>query len=365
MTGKANNISTKQVRALIVSTIVGVGVLTLPNKVSLILGNDGWIAILIGGLLTAIPIIFINKIFELYPDKNFFEIGYELLGKWIFNLFLILFLVYFIISAASVTRNLAEIVKAFLLEATPIEIIILTFILTTTYLARADINIIGRVGYQIYPIIIGFIIILSFITLTGINFENMLPVFQSDFTKLPKAIEVGFFSYLGFEILLFALPFVEDKKKTLQSSLMGIGIVTTIYLIIFIISLSQYGLDHLDRQLFPTLSLIKEVDLPGFFLENLDGFVMALWVLFIFATMTPAYYSAGTILSNLMKTKSHDLFILPLLPIIYIISLIPQSITELNINLGKIVDYSGLICIVILPTILYSIGYFKLRRTKR
>lgn len=360
-----SKISTKQIRALIVSTVVGVGILTLPSKVSVITGNDGWIAIIIGGLLTLIPIIFINKIFEFYPDKNFFEIGHELLGRWIFNIFLIMFLVYYIILAASVTRNLAEIVKAFLLETTPTEFIVLTFILVTTYAARSDINIIGRIAYHIYSLIIVFSILLTFVTLTGINYENMLPTLQSDFTQLPKAIGVSFFSYLGFEILLFALPFAEDKKKTLQSSLIGVAIVTVIYVTVFVVSLSQYGLDHLNRQLFPVLSLIKEVDLPGFFLENLDGFVMAVWVLFIFASMGPAYYGAGIILSNLMNTKSHDMFILPLLPIIYIISLIPQSITEVNINLGKIIDYTGLVVIVVLPAILYALGYFKTRRAKR
>lgn len=360
-----NKISTKQVRALIVSTVVGVGILTLPSKISVITGNDGWIAIIIGGLLTLIPIIFINKIFEFYPDKNFFDIGYEILGKWIFNAFLIIFLGYFIILSASITRNLAEIVKAFLLETTPTEFIILTFVLVTSYVARSDINIIGRIGYHVYFFIIGFMILMTLVTLTGLNFENMLPTLQSDFTKLPKAIEVSFFSYLGFEVLLFALPFAEDKKKTLQSSLIGVGIVTIIYLVIFVISLSQYGLDHLNRQLFPTLSLVKEVDLPGFFLENLDGFVMAVWVLFIFSSMGPAYYGAGTILANLTNTRSHDIFILPLLPIIYIVSLIPQSINEVYINLGRIIDYAGLLVIVVLPGILYVLGYFKTRRVKR
>jgi len=359
-----SKISSRQIRALVVSTVVGVGVLTLPNKMALIMGNDGGIAILLGGLITILPIIFMNKIFELYPDKDFFQIGYELLGKWIFNIFLIIFLFYFIILISSITRSLAEIVKAFLLEITPTEVIILTFILASSYVARSDINIIGRVGYHIYPIIIGFIAILAIVTLLGVDFTNMLPLFQSDFKNLPRGVGVSFFSYIGFEILLFALPFVEDRKRTLQSSLIGIGIVILIYSIVFSISLSQYGLSQLQRQLFPTLALMKEVDLPGFFIENLDGFIMAMWVLVIFGTMGPAYYSAGTILSNLFTTKSHDLFILPLLPIIYIVSLIPQSLTRAELSFGKIINYTGLICIVILPTILYALGYYKLRRTK-
>lgn len=362
--GENSKISSKQIRALVVTTVVGVGILGLPNKIAVLLGNDGWIAIILGGLATVPSIILMNKIFELYPNKDFFQIGYEVLGKWIFNIFLLIFLFYFIMFIAFITRNLAEIVKAFLLETTPTEIIIITFMLATAYTARSNINIIGRAGYHVYPIIIGFVILLTLISLTEVDFTNMLPAFQSNLKDIPKGVILTFGSYTGFEILLFVIPYAEDRKETLKYSLMGMGVITLIYTIIFVISLSQYGLHHLQRQLFPTLALMKEIDLPGFFLENLDGLVMAIWVLVISGTMTPVYYATGNILSNLFSTRVHDLFILPLLPIIYIVSLIPQNLIEVNSYMGKAIDYSGLICIVLMPAIIYCVGYYKVRKVE-
>lgn len=341
------------------------GILYLPSNIAIVMGNDGWIGIILGGLLTIPLIIMINKIFILYPDKNFFQIGYEVLGKWIFNIFLIIFLIYFILLLSFITRNLAEIVNAFLLETTPTEVMIVTFILATAYIARSDINIIGRMSYHIYPIILGFVVIVSLITSTGVDFSEMLPVFQSNVKDLPKGLWITFFSFSGFEILFFALPFAEEKEKTIKYSLIGICTVIIMYIVIFVISLSQYGLEHLQRQLFPTLSLIKEVDLPGFFIENLDGLVMTIWVLVIFATAGPIYYSTGKIISNLLKTKSQDIFIIPLLPIIYIISLIPQNLMEVYNTLGKLINYLGIVCIIVMPITLYTIGYYKIRRDKK
>ncbi|CAK7087328.1 endospore germination permease [Tissierella sp.] len=362
---ESNKISTKQIRALVVSTIVGVGILSLPNEVAVLLGKDGWIAIIIGGLLMAAGIIIINKLFDLYPDKDFFEIGEEVLGKWIFNIFLIFVFSYLVGLMSSVARNLAEILKAFLLETTPTEIMIVTFVLTTSYIARSEIQIIGRAAYLIYPVILGFIIFLIFVSLPNSDFTNILPVFQSSMKGLPKSIEVSFFSYLGFEILLFSIPFTEERKKTLKASLTGIGIVMAMYVIIFILCLSQYGIHHLQRQTFPTLSIIKEIDLPGYFIENLDGLVMAIWVLIVFATMASTYYSAGKVLSKLFITRDHSLFIIPLLPIVYIVSLIPQNIIEVNKQLGTFINYSGLVSIFILPILIYCIGYIKLRWKRR
>lgn len=358
-------ISNKQIRALMVSTIIGIGILTLPNVIVLELGNDGWIGIILGGLLMLPSIIAINKIFQLYPDRDFFEIGKIVLGKWILNIFLILSLVYLIASMSLISRNLGEITKAFLLETTPIEVIIISFILTTSYIARSEIEIISRAAYHIYPIILGFIIFLIIVTLPDIDLSNALPAFQLDIGKLPKAIMISFFSYLGFEILLFSIPYVEDKRKTLKSSLVGIGLVIFINVLIFFITLSQYGSHYLGRQIFPTLSVIKEVDLPGLFIENLDGLAMAFWVLIVFASMAPIYYITGKILSKIISTKDHSLFILPLLPIIYILSLMPQNIIQVSSSLGNIINYSGFVSVVIMPIIIYIVGYLKTRKEEK
>ena len=362
---KNNNISNKQIRALLVSTIVGIGILTLPHQISLLLENDGWIAIILGGLLMFPSIIVINKIFQLYPDRDFFEIGRIVLGKWIFNIFLVITMIYLVAVMSSLARNLGEITKAFLLETTPTEILIVSFILATSYIARCEIQIIGRAAYLIYPIVLGFIIFLFVVSLPNIDFTNMLPMFQSNMKKLPQGITTSFFSYLGFEVLLFSIPFAEEKNKTLQSSLIGIGIVIVMYLVIFIIVLCQYGLHNLQRQLFATLSVIKEIDFPGFFIENLDGLVMAIWVLIVFGTMAPIYYIAGKVLSNLFSTKDHSLFILPLLPIIYIISLIPQNLLQVFEGLGRVINYTGLISVITMPIIIYIVGYLRLRRQNR
>ncbi|WP_353095550.1 endospore germination permease [Tissierella praeacuta] len=360
-----NKISNKQIRALVVSTTVGTGILSLPNKISLVLGNDSWIGIIVAGLLVGIITIIINKIFHLYPDKDFFEIGKIVLGKWLFNVFLVCFLIYLIMSMAAISRNVGEILKAFLLENTPTEVMIISFILVTTYICRYEIQIIGRAAYHIYPIVIGLVIFLIVVSLTSVDFTNMLPVFQSNLKEIPNGISIGFFSFLGFEILLFSIPFTDDKKKTMSASLQGVVIVTIIYVIAFVLSLSQYGLHSLRRQSFPILSLIKEIDLPGYFIENLDGLFVSIWMLVIFGTMAPFYYSAGKILSNLFCTKDHSLFILPLAPLIYIIALIPKNIFQMGQQTINIVNYLGFISIVLMPIIIYSVGLFKSRRSSK
>ncbi|NLV87993.1 MAG: endospore germination permease [Tissierellia bacterium] len=362
---KENKLSNKQIKALVVSTTVGIGILSLPNRLAIANGNDGWIPLILSGLLIIPIIMAMDKIFQMYPDQDFFSIGREVLGKWLFNIFLVIFFIYLLILMSNIVRNLGELVKAFLLVTTPIEVLIISFILVTSYMARDNIQVIGRAAHFIYPLILGFIIFLIVVTLPDIDFTNMLPVFQSDFSNIPKGMDIAFFSYIGYEVLLFAFPYAEKKENTLRSSLKGLGVVILVYTIIYVLTMAQFGVYSLRRQSFPTLSIVREVDLPGYFVENLDGVVMAIWVLVIFTTMAPFYFASGKVLSNLFNTKDHSLFILPIAPIIYIMSLIPRNLVHLNETLGKYTNYLGLVTIVLMPIIIYFVALFKTRRQSK
>lgn len=360
-----NQISSKQIRGLMVSTMVGIGIIGLPQRLTIILENDGWIAILLGGLLIVPILIITNGIFKLFPDKNITEIGYEVYGDWIFKSFLMFILIYAVVFLGFLCRHLGELVKAFLLTNTPIEIIILSFILCTSYISRCDIEVIGRASYHIYPFVIGFVVLLSILTITKLDFTNMLPVFQSNLKNIPLGTFTSFFSYAGFEILLFTLPFAEEKEKTLRASLSGLAIVIVIYLVLFTLTLSQFGVYRLKTQTFATISILKEIDLPGYFIENLDILAMGVWILIIYAGVASMYFMGGKMAAALFKLENHDLFILPLAPFIYMVSLMPHNIFELDEVLGKLVDYMGFMVLVVLPIFTYTIGSYKVRRRRK
>ena len=160
-----------------------------------ILDNDGWIPIIFGGLLV-IPFAVMLIEFMFYPDKNIYQIGREVYGKFIFNIFMIIILMYFVIQDAYVARIFAEVLKAYLLETTPIEVIIITILFISAYLARCEIQVLGRVATLVYVILITLVGFLVLISLPDADPTNMLPVFNADFKKLPSAITGALFPML-------------------------------------------------------------------------------------------------------------------------------------------------------------------------
>ena len=359
---RKNKISSEQVKCLIVAVIIGVGILSLPSDMATILDNDGWVGILLGGLITIPFIIMIDKIFKLYPNKNFFQLGKEIMHPIIFKFILLIFLSYNILLLSLSVRIFSDVIKTYLLETTPLEIIIITMLLAVSYIARSQIETIARMAVMIYPIILGFIIFLIIINIPNLDISNIYPIFNMNYKLLPKGILTALFSYAGYEFIILVLPLVEDSRETLKSSLKGISLVIGIYLIVFFITLSQYGVHQLKREIWPTIAIVKEVDLPGYFLENLDGIVMAIWVMVVYGTLGPFLHSAGVILSDVLNTREHESLIFPIIPIIYIFAIYPENLVQVENILGKVFNYLSLVAIFIIPAILFILAIIKKRR---
>ena len=359
-----NTISNQQIKALLITTVIGVGILSLPSDLAMILNTSGWMVIVLGGLIILPFVFMMDRLFKLYPGKSFFQIGRIVMHPIIFNIILLVMLSYSILLLSYAFRIFAEVIKAYLLETTPIEIIVLTMVVAITYVARSKLEVIARVAVMIYPIILGFIIFLILVNLPNADFTNIYPLLDIEYKEIPRGIMAVIFSYAGYEILLLALPNSEDKDNSFKYCMRGILMVVGVYLIVFFVTLSQYGIHQLQREIWPTIAVIKEVDLPGYFLENLDGIVMAAWVMVIYGTMGPFLHTSGIILGDIFRTKNHELFIPALVPIIYSIALLPDNLIETNTVMGRILNYFAIISILIIPTTIFIFAYVKRRKSR-
>lgn len=365
MNNNNSKISNLELRGLIVSNVIGVGVLSLPNSLANALGHDGWIPIIITAILIMGLYLVYCQIFLLNPGKDFFQIGRENLG-FFFYVTLIIFMVYLLLLLAIVSRNLGELIKIFLLQTTPIHVIIISFILASTYLASYEIDSIARAGYFIYPIIIVFAVLVVLISLPKADFTHLLPVFQTDLLSIAKGVKECLFSFYGIEIVVFALPFIaeEDHNKVVKSGIYGIATIGMIYIALYIMTLAHFSIDQIKKVNYPILVLVRQLDLPGFFLENLDGPVIALWVLVVFATFVPAYYGLGKIFSKLLKTKKHKYFILALAPIVFLVAMLPENFIQLLTTMQRYFNIVSSVTVILLPIILLIAVYIRKRGTE-
>lgn len=360
-----SKISSFQLGVLLFNTIVGVGILSLPSDVAGTLGNDGWALIVIGGAIAVFLNYLINRLTIMFEGRTFIEFGRELVTTPISDILAFIYIIYFLIILAFELRIFGEVIKMFLLESTPIEIVILTMLLVSTYLVRSNVESIGRMTMIIFPIIFIPIGILVIIFSPTLNLSNILPLFRLNIFDMVKGIPDTFFSFIGFEIIMIFMAYVKDPKKdSLKFSTLSILFVTIIYLIVFFVTLAGFGVEELKNQIWPSLDIMKSIDFPGAFVENLEGLIMAIWVLVVFSTIAPYFYSVTVIISQMLKCEKHSQFVWPIVPIIYILSLIPDNLAQVYTYVNMSSKILGTLCVIIIPIVYLIVALIKKKSRK-
>ena len=139
-------ITSNQLMAIMISLLIGIGIMSLPRTVTEAAGPDGWLLVPAGGVIVIITSVIISKLGLLFPGKTVVEYAGDVITKPLGLIFLLGLFVYFVIFCAFEARVLAEVTKQFLLDRTPTEALVITILLACAYLVRQDIATIGRMG---------------------------------------------------------------------------------------------------------------------------------------------------------------------------------------------------------------------------
>jgi len=347
-----DKISIYQLVNIQILAMVGVGILSLPRILSEEVGTDGWIVLLLAGVLAIILSYIYGYIIKSFPGRNWFDILSINLTKPIAYLVTLYFFIHFILIAGFITRVFIAVVKMMLLlRMTPRGVLLLSFLLVVGYMGRKGIETLGRLA-EILVVPLGIIILIVFaISWTEVDFNNFLPIFQISFVDIIKGIPKILVSFLGMEVVLIFGEFTNKPEKSSKMFAIASTVVLILYLILNFSVLGLLGEQQIRYLVWPTITTLETVNLGGVFIENIAVVTMSLWVFIAFTTVAPIYLSGGIMLSNLLQTKEYNYLVLPLLPLLYIISRWSNSIADVYKNLHIINNYTSFGVLVIIPLI--------------
>jgi len=351
--------------ATIIGTVVGVGVFSLPNTMANEVGTDGWFVVIIAGVICFLLLGLIYRVVLKNNYNTFYSMLEGNLGSILGKIFGIIISGYFIISVALGMRVFAEVIKMYLLEQTPTEFILLAMIFTGLYLVRGELSALIKFNeISLFAMFIPIIIILMFATRGG-YLSNVLPLLQSKPEQYIKGLVTATYAFGGFEIAYLVLPYMKDKDGIKRTFLKSIAVITIFYALVIILCLMFFSKEHTKALLWPTITLIRAIVIPGAFVERWEGIVMSLWVLFYFTTFVNMYYFSGDIIKEAFRLQDIKLSSCILAPFIYIIALYPQNIAEVYDTSGKIIPILSVFSFVILPLVLLFASKLKERGKKQ
>ncbi|KRF59405.1 spore gernimation protein [Bacillus sp. Soil745] len=353
-----DQITTPQTAVIIINFILGTGLLTLPrSSTEKVHTPDVWISVIIGGIITIIAGVIMVKLSQQFPDKTFYQYINEIVGKWVGSFLSLVIICYFLMTSGFQLRSMAEVIRYLLLEGTPTWAIIMIFMWVGLYLIIGGINPIARLFEIILPLTVILFLVVTLMSIKIFEIDNLRPVLGDGVIPVLKGVKTTALAFSGPEIMLLLIPFMNQPKKAVKALLVGVSIPLIFYVITVVMVIGALSVDGVVTRTWPTLDLIRSFEISGLIFERFESLLLVVWIMQIFATFTITYFAAALGLAQLTKKSIHP-FMFGLLPILYIIAMIPKNMNDL-FKQGDFVGNIALFLFGLLPLLLLIISRIK------
>ncbi|MCK1992089.1 GerAB/ArcD/ProY family transporter [Peribacillus muralis] len=318
---------------LMMNTVTGVGLITFPHDVSQV-GYGMWVMPLVYGIVIQLFFFLFFKLLKSYPNHTLFQINTLLLGKVAGNFINFMIFIYAILVIFRVIKTYVHILSILSLPSNP-TFWLVTALLFVTFSIVSKGNIISLAQYHILSFYLSIWIILFL--LTGFNkgdITHLLPLFNFTAPDLIASFPKGYFSFIGFEFILFFYPFINNQEKAFKHSSIALWVMVLLYCFVTIATIVHYTDWELQHTKFPMINYMQEMKFS--FVVRIDNFFINLWLLLVLGTTATYIWIAKNALNQITRNeKNEKTKILSGLGVVFILLFLPGNSGE---AVGKIAD---------------------------
>lgn len=271
---RRDQISSLHLALMIISAQMGSGIITFPEQFTKQTGHQGWITILLTGLLATGACWMMTALLNRYRDCSIYEINYCLFGKWLGQIINYGLLLYLIVTTASCMREFAIFIQLFMLASLPPPLVMVLILLPTYFLTKNGLRAVGRFSYFLL-VILGGILILVSLHFPNIRMTFYKPLIPTDWNGVISTVPLVFYTFIGLELTVFLFPAVHDRRQAMKWTLIANLFSMLFFTLIYLVSIGVFGETVLPRVVAPIFSLSRTLKLP--LLERVDLFFFLLW----------------------------------------------------------------------------------------
>lgn len=350
-----STITSKQLIFIMIGSMLGSGILSLPRLAAKEVGQDAWLAVILGALFPLASLSLIKLLYDRNFDSTFVKVCRKVSGKWLGSLFSILLAVYSILTASVLLRVFIEVISLFLLTETPTLVKLILMLGVCAYLVYGNVKVLGRVNEFLFYLLLPIIFFSLPALITNADIRNLMPVLNYKISDYARASLTTGLAFSGFELYMVFHPYVSREKEAFGASLTALLITLAIYLYFVTSTVLVFGVKLTQEFTWPTLRVLATAEVP--IIERIEFLFIQWWIAVSFRPISIQYFCASHIITELFGLKSQSLSTIALFPIIIGIAYYPKNIFQVF----KISDYVGLLALSIgigLPLVLIILGLF-------
>ncbi len=349
----------KELAYSILSMILGIGILALPRMLAGgTKGSDGWISILLGGLISLAFVLVSMRLASRFPRKSYYLMAHSIVGKKAAMIIIFLLAVYNLSFCAYETRAVSVIARTYLFDKTPLEVIVLTFLLVLVYGVSGSSADLLRLNMMFMPVVFTIAVLVVVMNYGFFELKNLKPFFTTNVKGYLTGTKYTVFSYLGYSlVILFYNPLVRQHKpkQALKLYTWSMILILILYQAFFLASLAVFTRDGTAQIIHPPIELAKQIEVPGHFFERFESLFFTIWVMTVFNTAAMSLDMGILALRSLFKKTKRLQLVFILSPIIFTASMAPpRQITYFKAE--QILAYTGIFLCMVIPLALLMIA---------
>ncbi|SDN50896.1 spore germination protein KB [Paenibacillus sp. yr247] len=327
--------------------------------------QDTWLSILVGGVIGAALTFLVVHLSILHPNQTLTQFSQSLLGKWLGRMIVLPYLVAWYLFCAGLLREFPGFLQPVLIDRTPLWIMILlllSLMISLTY--SSGITGIGRCCEIIGPVII-FVLIVSFILNVGnADWHQLLPVFSdTGWVNILKGSLGPAFWFPGPFTLLVIIAFMQNPRKALSKSLLGVGLTVFMVFIATLMVLMVFGPNLSAHLRFSYFMYVRTIDILNF-IQSVDVFFMFIWIFGVTAQLSLYLFVVSYEMANWFNVKDWRKMIWFSASAIFIIAMLIPNETAFTSYDKFWTSVIFPVCGIALPLILWIISVVKKKTVK-
>ncbi|AEE96897.1 GerAB/ArcD/ProY family transporter [Mahella australiensis] len=353
-----DRINEQEAMFFLVATMIEIGSLIDARLLAQESGPDAWLAYLTGYAFVLPGILAMGALSKRFYKHGFVEYSCIIMGAWIGLVLSMILAAYWLLVSARALRGMCEITKLTLLDKTPTEVIAFSFLVAAIYIARYGIEPLSRMSMLLGISVLPLILLLFAFVIPNVKLDNLLPFMAEGPIPILKAGVKGIADWEEMSLLFIIVPFLSKPRAIGKEALYASVIVAFIGIFMIFLTIGTIGENGAKTSIVPSVSALSAAEYPGMFIERLPTIFIGLWLMMVLPTIAGLLWAAALVLSQMLGFTEYKPLIMPLVPIIYTISLIPQNIIEANKFFRFLIPY-GIGILFIMPIILYTIAVIR------
>ncbi|HZK43885.1 MAG TPA: endospore germination permease [Syntrophomonadaceae bacterium] len=285
--------------------ILGSALIFTPES---IIGQDLWVATILGSLVGLLLLHITVVIQGLYPGKDIMQIAELTLGKILGKIFNLIFLWLLLILAILLLFD-AMVFLQIIYITTP-EILLATLImLASAFVIYPGIAVGGRLAdLFILPVIL--LIALGFVTsFTLFNYSNITPILANIKPVLGAGLVSASWPFSEVIILAVFFPFVADFDRNKKQIYIWYGLASITLIIRSLLILGVLGYKGLELARFPLYDVFRLIEYQDF--QRLELFFFLLFIMTLTAAILALHKVLILNLEHMFALKNSRSLIIP------------------------------------------------------